>query len=149
MSVKPIPDGYHAVTPYLIVPGVASLIEFLRQAFDAEVLNRTDRPDGTVMHAEVQIGDSRIMLGEARPEWPAMPTTLYLYVPDADATYQRAIAAGAASLFPPTDQFYGDRQGGVKDASGNLWWIATHIEDVAPDEMERRAAAFAAGEQAG
>jgi uncharacterized glyoxalase superfamily protein PhnB len=144
MPVKPIPDDYHAITPYLIVKGVARLIDFVERAFDAELVHRTDRPDGSVMHAEVRIRDSRIMMGEARDEWPAMPTTLYLYVEDADAAYARALGAGAQSVHEPADMFYGDRQGGIKDPSGNLWWIATHIEDVAPDELKRRAEAFAA-----
>ena len=141
MSVKPIPEGYHSITPYLVVPGVAKLIDFLKQAFDAKEIHRMTTPDGMVMHAEVGIGDSRVMMGEAHGQWTAMPAMLYLYVEDCDAVYKRALEAGATSVREPADQFYGDRQGGVKDPSGNQWFIGTHIEDVAPDEMERRAKA--------
>jgi PhnB protein len=136
--VKPIPDGYHTLTPYLTVHGAAGLIDFLKRAFDAQEHSRTARPDGTVMHADLQIGDSRLMVSEATEQWKAAPTGLYLYVPDTDATYRRALEAGATSLMEPADQFYGDRNAGVKDACGNSWWIATHVEDVAPEEMERR-----------
>jgi PhnB protein len=140
-KVKPVPDGFHSITPYLAVPGVAKLIDFLAAVFDAKETERMMRPDGTVHHAEVQIGDSKVMLGEpAAPRQP-MPAMLYLYVADVDAAYHRAIQAGATSLAEPANQFYGDRHGGVQDPSGNQWWIATHIEDVAPDEMQRRAAA--------
>jgi uncharacterized glyoxalase superfamily protein PhnB len=141
MAVKPIPEGYHNVTPYLVVRDVAALIEFLKRAFDAKETYRMPRADGTVMHAEVRIGDSNIMLGEPMGEWKPMPASLYLYVEDADAVYQRAIQSGAISLMQPADQFYGDRHGGVKDPSGNHWWIATHKEDVAPEELSRRAEA--------
>jgi uncharacterized glyoxalase superfamily protein PhnB len=142
MAVKAIPDGYHAITPYLVVPGVAKLLDFLKEAFGAEETHpRMTRPDGTVMHAEVRIGDSRVMLGEASDRFPAMPGSLYLYVPDTDALYRRALAAGATSLMEPADQFYGDRNAGVKDPSGNAWWIATHKEDVSHEELVRRAQA--------
>ena len=97
-------------------------------------------PDGRVMHAQVRIGDSPIMMGQAREEWPAMPACIYLYVEDADAGYEKALAAGATSLEVPRDEFYGDRHGSVRDSQGNIWWIATHIEDVSPEEIERRAA---------
>jgi len=143
MAVKPIPDGYHRVTPYLAVPGVARLIEFLKQVFGAEgPLEMHARPDGSVMHAEVRIGDSIRMMGEPTGEFPPTPATLYLYVGDTDTVYQRALQAGATSVMAPADQFYGDRNAGVKDPSGNIWWIATHKEDVAPEEIARRAAAF-------
>ena len=141
MAVKPIPEGYHTVTPYLVVPGVARLIEFLQQAFDAEERHRMARPDGTIMHAEVRIGDSIVMMGEATGEFQPIPAMIHLYVADVDAAYRRALAAGATSVREPTDQFYGDRTGGVKDASGNQWWIATHVEDVPPEEMKRRSEA--------
>jgi PhnB protein len=141
MAVKPIPDGYHTVTPYLIVEGAAALIDFVKAAFGAEEIFRMPGKDGTVGHAEVRIGDSMIMLADAQAEHPARPTMLALYVKDVDATYQRAIAAGATSIREPADQFYGDRSGGVQDASGMHWWISTHIEDVAPEELARRAAA--------
>ena len=142
MAVKPIPEGYHTVTPYLVVEGAGGLIDFLKQAFDAEEVVRMPGKDGTVGHAEMRIGNSMIMLADAQPEYPAAPHTICLYVEDADATYQRAIAAGATSVREPADQFYGDRSGGVKDASGMSWWISTHIEDIAPEEVEKRAAAY-------
>jgi PhnB protein len=141
MPVKPIPEGYHSVTPYLVVPGAGRLIEFLKEAFKAEEVERMSQPDGTVLHAEVRIGDSIIMMGEASDKFPAMPAAIYLYVPDVDAVYKRALAAGAASTMEPANQFYGDRNAGVKDPSGNLWWIATHVEDVPREEMAKRAAA--------
>ena len=142
MTVKPIPDGYHSVIPYLIVHGAAGLIDFLRHAFDATEKERHTWPDGSIMHAEVKIGDSVIMLGEARGEWKPMPASIYLYVNDADATFRKAIKAGAVSVMEPADQFYGDRHGGVKDPCGNLWWVATHIEDVPPEELQRRMEEF-------
>lgn len=138
MTVKPIPDGYHSVIPYLIVQGAAGLIDFLRHAFDATEKERHTWPDGSIMHAEVKIGDSTIMLGEARGEWKPMPASIYLYVHDADATFRKAIKAGAVSVMEPADQFYGDRHGGVKDPCGNMWWVATHIEDVPPEELQKR-----------
>lgn len=141
MAVKPMPEGYHSVTPYLVVSGVTALIEFLKQAFGAEEIHRMARPDGTVMHGEVRIGGSAIMMGEASGAFEPMPAMIHLYVEDADATYRRALEAGAASVREPTDEFYGDRAGGVKDRFGNQWWIATHVEDVPPDEMARRAQA--------
>ncbi|QJD28618.1 VOC family protein [Methylococcus geothermalis] len=139
---KAIPDGYHTVIPYLVVRGAADLIEFMKKAFDAKEWERIMRPDGTVGHAEMRIGDSVVMLSEARGEWQPMPGAIYLYVPDADAAYQRALDAGATSISPPANQFYGDRHGGVRDASGNLWWIATHIEDVPAEELKQRAEVF-------
>lgn len=142
MTVKPIPEGYHTATPYLIVRGVTEVIEFLKKALDGEEIERTSRPDGTIMHAEVRIGDSLIMLGEAMGEFKPMPGSIYLYVNDADASYKRALQAGATSITEPADQFYGDRNAGVKDPAGNCWWIATHKEDVAPEELARRAEAF-------
>jgi PhnB protein len=143
MTVKPIPEGYHTVTPYLVVSGAAQLIDFMKQVFAAEELSRMARPDGTIMHAEVQIGDSRVMLGQAGGGTEPMPGMLHLYVEDTDVVYQRALQAGATSLREPEDQFYGDRIGGVADSFGNQWWLATHIEDVSPEEMARRAAAQA------
>ncbi len=143
MAVKPRPDGYHSVTPHLTVQGAPVLLEFLKQAFDAQVIHCMTSPDGVIRHAEVRIGDSPVMIGEATDEWKPMPTTLYLYVNDVDATYERAIKAGAVSIAPVQNQFYGDRSGGVKDPCGNHWGIATHIEDVAPEELAKRAAAAA------
>jgi uncharacterized glyoxalase superfamily protein PhnB len=140
--VKPIPDGAHTVTPYLVVEGVPKLIEFLKQAFAAQEVGRMARPDGGVMHAEVKIGDSKVMMGEPMGDSKAKPCSLYLYVEDVDAVYQRAIQAGGTSVGEPKDQFYGDRTGGVIDPSGNYWGIATHVEDVSPEEMATRAAAM-------
>ena len=141
MAVKPIPDGYHSITPYLSVPGVAKLLDFLKQAFEAQELHRMPRPDGTIMHAAVRIGDSLVMMGEPMGSAPPMFGTLYLYVHDVDAVYKRALQAGATSTSEPADQFYGDRSAGIKDPLGNQWWIATHKEDVPPEEIARRAEA--------
>jgi PhnB protein len=141
MAVQPIPNGFHTVTPYLIVPKVADLIDFLKRAFDATEINRHADPQGNIRHAEVRIGDSPIMMGQANEQWKSMPSMIHLYVPDADAVYKKALSAGATSLAEPANQFYGDRSAGVQDTSGNMWWIATHIEDVSPEEMQKRAAA--------
>src|ERR1700722_4343681 len=137
-TVKPIPDGYHTVTPYLVASNVARLIVFMEKAFDAKVIERLTGPDGKVAHAEISIGDSRIMIGGARPGQPAVPCMLYLYVTDTDALYKSALEAGATSIMAPANQFYGDRNAGVKDAEGNQWYIATHVEDVAPEELQKR-----------
>jgi PhnB protein len=142
MSVQPIPEGYHNVTPYLVVEDPGRLIEFLEQAFGAEEKERHHRPDGSIMHAEVKIGDSILMLAGASAQWPAKPMSLYLYVADIDAAYKRALAQGAKSLMEPADQFYGDRGAGITDPSGNSWWIATHIEDVSKEELRKRAIKF-------
>jgi uncharacterized glyoxalase superfamily protein PhnB len=147
MAVKPIPDGYHTVTPYLVVQGVAQLIDFVKQAFGAEAKECMQAPDGSVMHAEVKIGDSMVMMGEAKGEHKPMPCCLYLYVPDTDAVYRRALQAGGTSLMEPADQFYGDRNAGVKDFAGNYWWIGTRKEEVPPEELEKRAAAYMAKKQ--
>ena len=141
MPVKAIPEAYHTVTPYLVVEDGSRLIEFMKQAFGGKASEEFRSPDGRLMHAEVRIGDSCVMVGEPMPGHPAMPAMLYLYVKDVDATYQSAIRAGATSEMEPVNQFYGDRSGGVKDPCGNKWWLATHVEDVAPDEMKRRAEA--------
>lgn len=142
MAVKPIPDGYHSITPYLVVQGAGKLIEFLKQAFGAEeTMPPMKIPDGTVAHAELRIGDSLLMLGEAGGEHKPMPATLYLYVRDSDAVFRQAIQAGATSLREPADMFYGDRTGNVMDPCGNVWGISTHREDVPYEELMRRAAA--------
>jgi uncharacterized glyoxalase superfamily protein PhnB len=138
MPVKPIPDGYHTITPYLMVFGVSKLLEFLKQALDAQVEYCLKNPDGSVMHATARIGDSMVMMGEAKGDWKPIPASLYVYVPDVDTVYQRAVAAGGKSIMEPADMFYGDRHGGVIDPSGNTWWIATHIEDVSEAEVARR-----------
>jgi uncharacterized glyoxalase superfamily protein PhnB len=144
MAAKPIPDGYHSVTPYLTVRGAPQVIEFLKQAFRAELSHEpVKRPDGTIMHAAVAIGDSRVMIAEENEMAKATPSSLYLYVPNVDSVYQQAIKAGGKTVMEPTDMFYGDRSGGVKDPSGNSWFIATHKEDVPPQELAKRAEAFA------
>ena len=138
MGVNPIPEGYSTVTPYLVVEGAANVLEFVKQAFGAEEKVRMDTPDGTIGHAEVQIGDSMVMMADAGDQNPAMPAMIHLYVDDCDATYERALTAGATSEREPTDQFYGDRSAGVRDSAGNLWWIATHVEDVPQEELAKR-----------
>jgi PhnB protein len=135
-KVKAVPEGYHTVIPYIVVPNVAKLIDFAKQAFGATEINVSRLPDGSVMHAEIKIGDSIIMMGQSGAT--TFLAMLHLYMEDVDAVYQRAIQAGGKSLREPTDQLYGDRSGAVEDAFGNQWWIATHIEDVTPEEMERR-----------
>ena len=145
MTVKPIPDGYHAVTPYLVIKGVPALLDFMEQAFDAVEIERSEHPEGGILHAQAKIGDSIVMMGEPRGDFKAMPAALYLYVTDTDTTYKRALQAGATSVMEPADQFYGDRNAGVKDPVGYMWWIATHIEDVSPEEIAKRFQAM--GEQ--
>jgi PhnB protein len=137
MAVKPIPEGYHTVTPFMLAKDAAKLIDFIIAAFDAVQKHRHD-VGGKVMHAEIKIGDSIIMLAEANEKWPASPSILYLYVNDVDSTYRQALQAGGTSLREPTTEFYGDRSCGVVDAFGNQWWIATHVEDVSPEELKRR-----------
>jgi uncharacterized glyoxalase superfamily protein PhnB len=144
-GVKPIPDGYHTVTPYVIVRGASRLLEFVQQAFGATELMRAVRPDGTVMHAEVAIGDSRVMIADPPDSTPPMPACIHLYAVDTDALYHLALQAGATSFREPANQFYGDRVACVNDPLGNQWWIATHVEDVPPAEMVRRAAARPSG----
>jgi PhnB protein len=138
MKTKPIPEGFHTVTPYLVVSNAGKLIEFMKKAFDAKKIYHFKRPDGTIMHAVMQVGDSMIMLADATEKYPAKVATLYLYVPDTDAVYKKAMTAGATSIMEPADQFYGDRNAGVTDASGVQWWIGTHIEDVSEEELEKR-----------
>lgn len=140
MAVQPVPEGYHTVTPYLLVPDAAKIIEFLKGAFGAVERHRTTLSNGAIMHAEVQIGDSRVMMGQVPAGHPPTSAAIYLYVPDMDAVYASAIGAGAISISPPTNQFYGDRVAGVKDPAGNIWWMATHKEDVPADEIARRSA---------
>ena len=142
MAANPIPKGFHTVTPYLVVSGISKVIDFLKQAFEAVVTEGPmTRPDGTVMHAEVKIGDSMLMMGEPMGPWKAMPCVLYVYVSDVDAVYKKALQAGTKSLQEPANQFYGDRNAGVEDPGGNLWWIAMRKEDVPPEEMAKRAQA--------
>jgi PhnB protein len=141
-SVKPIPDGYHTVTPFINVKGVAKVIDFLKAAFGAEEIMRMPGPNGVVMHAEVSIGNSRLMLGEPMQTNTPSSSYFYLYVNDADSMYKRAVKAGATSQIPPADQFWGDRMGTVTDPFGNTWSLATHKEDPTPEEMAKRMAAL-------
>ena len=138
MTVNYIPEGYHTVTPYLFVPNAARMIEFMKQAFDATELERFLQQDGSVGHGEVRIGDSVVMIAQAREEWQAMPTSLYLYVPDVDACYKRAIELGATSRMEPGLRSYGNLEAGVKDQFGNIWWLATRKEVLSVDEMKQR-----------
>ncbi len=138
MPVQPIPEDFHTVTPFLLVPDAGQLMDFLAEAFDAEEHRRMTTSDGTVMHGSVKIGDSMIMMGQAREEDPPMITMIYLYVDDVDAVYGQAIEAGAEPVREPLDEFYGDRTGGVKGPFGNLWWISTHVEDLSDEEIQRR-----------
>ena len=148
-KVKPIPEGYGAVTPYLIVDGAARAIEFYKEAFGAEETFRMEGPGGRVGHAEIKIGDSHIMLADEHPEMGARgprsfggsPISLALYVEDVDATVSRAVEAGAKLTRPVANQFYGDRTGGLEDPFGHAWYVATHVEDVSEEEMKKRAAA--------
>ena len=138
MSVKPIPEGFHAVTPYLFVEGASRLIEFISAAFDGELIFHQTRPDGAIMHATMRVGDSMIMLADPTSLFGPMPASIYLYVRDSDAVYHSALNAGGVSVFPIMTLPSGERYGGVKDPCGNIWWVATHVEDVSPDEQERR-----------
>ena len=148
-KVKPIPDGYHSLTPYLTVDGAARAIEFYKEAFGATEILCMDEPGGKVGHAELKIGDSIFMLADEFPDMGrrgpqsigGTPVIFMLYVEDVDAVVSRAVAAGGKLVKPIKDQFYGDRTGSVDDPFGHSWYIATHIEDVPPEEMERRAAA--------
>ena len=138
-SVKPILEGYHRVTPYLLVQGAEKLITFMKNAFDAKETERYSMPDGSIGHAEVRIGDSVIMVADAQgDEYKPMAAGIHLYVEDCDVTYKRAIGAGATSVREPQDQFYGDRSAGVNDQFGNKWWIATHKEDMSKEEIIKR-----------
>jgi len=138
MAVKPIPDNYPRVSPYLVVKSVAETIDFTEYVFGAKVREKMTTPDGSVNHGEVSIGDSVIMMGKATEEHKPLNAMLYIYVEDTDATYKRAIEKGAESVMEPADQFYGDRNAGVKDKDGISWWFATHVEDVSPEEAMRR-----------
>jgi PhnB protein len=150
MAVKSVPDGYHTVTPYLVVKGAARALDFYKKAFDAKELFRMDGPGGSIGHAEFQIGDSRIMVSDEMPEMGSRapetvggsPVGLCLYIDNVDATFKQAVAAGAKVERELKDQFYGDRSGTVVDPFGHKWTLATHKEDVSPEEMQRRMAAM-------
>jgi PhnB protein len=145
-KVPHIPKGYNSVTPYLIVKGAAQAIDYYKKVFGATEVVRMDGPNGQVGHAELQIGDSRIMLADENPEMGhksaatigASPVSLYLYMPDVDGVVKKAVAEGAKILKPVQDQFYGDRSGFIQDPFGHQWGVATHIEDVSPQEMKER-----------
>ena len=129
------------MTPHLVVEGADKVVEFISSVFNAEKVSCMRGPGGEIMNAEYRIGDSMLMLAETKQGYN-MPGSFYVYVEDTDASYRKALDAGADSLMEPSDQFYGDRNAGVKDATGNCWWIATHIEDLTFEEIEDRAAAF-------
>jgi PhnB protein len=151
MAVAPVPAGYHSVTPYLVVKGAAQAIAFYQKAFGAQELLRLPLPDGKVAHAEVKIGDSPVMLADENDEYRApqpgtgSPVSLMVYVPDVDRVFAQALAAGAKELRPVADQFYGDRLGTLMDPFGHVWSLATHVEDVAPGEIDRRFAKMMQG----
>ena len=142
-DVKPIPDGYAAVTPYLIVEDAAGYLDFLARAFGAVERLRIPMGEGLIGHAEVEIGGSAVMLSDAAPpDFPETSSQIHLYVEDVDAAYAQAVTAGAAPQDEPADQFYGDRISRVVDPSGNTWSIASHVEDVDMDELMKRLAAM-------
>ncbi|MEV4175556.1 MULTISPECIES: VOC family protein [unclassified Nonomuraea] len=138
MTVKPIPEGYTTVTPWIISPDTDGIIRYLETAFDAVELGRVTDADGRIGHAEVRIGDAIVMLFDSAPGWPPTPAFLRLYVPDADATHRRAVAAGGTSITDVTHLYWGDRVGRVRDPFGNLWWIQTRVEEVSEEELGRR-----------
>ena len=145
-KVKPIPEGYHTITPYLVVDDAAKAIDFYKQAFGAKEIMRMDGPPGKIGHAELQIGDSRIMLGDEMPGMSrsakslgGSPVGIFLYVENVDAVFNQAVSAGGKATAPPTEMFWGDRYGKLDDPFGHSWSVATHVEDVAPQEMAKRA----------
>ena len=153
MAVKAIPDGYHTITPYLIVRGAAKAIEFYKQAFGARELFRIEQPDGRLGHTELKFGDSVVMLADEFPEnliqgpesLGGTAVTLLIYDADVDANFERAVAMGGKVLRALADQFYGDRTGTLRDPFGHIWTVATHKEDVSPEEMKKRAEAMGKG----
>ena len=152
-AVKPIPDGYHSVTPYLIIGGgkASEALDFYARAFGAKELMRMPKPDGGITHAEMQLGDSRIMLADESPKVDAFgpdhfggsPITLHVYVPDVDAIAKQASDAGASIIRPVADQFYGDRTAGLEDPFGHKWYLATHVRDVSMEELQQQLKAMA------
>jgi PhnB protein len=151
--VKPIPDGYHSVTPYLCIRGAAAAIEFYKKAFGAKELMRMPAPGDKIGHAEIQIGDSHVMLADEFPEMGFLsplsvggsPVMMHLYVEDVDSTANKAVAAGAKVTKPVADQFYGDRSGQIQDPFGHNWYVSTHKEDVSPEEIQERSAKLFGG----
>jgi uncharacterized glyoxalase superfamily protein PhnB len=146
-SSKPIPEGFHTITAHLVLENAAEAVEFYKRAFGAEEVSRMPAPDGRLMHAEIKLGNSIVMIADDFPEWgprrspqalKGSPVTLHMYVPDADAVFNRAVAAGATASMPPADTFWGDRYSTVTDPFGHVWAIATHQYDYSPEEMNRR-----------
>jgi PhnB protein len=142
MAAKFIPEGYPQISPYLIVPDPAGLIEFIIKVFGAREFRRHEDDKGRIAHAELRIGDAVIMIGGSTEQWPPATAALYVYVEDTDAAYKRGLEAGGTSLQEPADQFYGDRSGGVKDPFGNQWFIGTHLEAMSETEMSKRNQAY-------
>ena len=148
-TVKAIPQGYHSVTPYLVLSDAAGAIDFYKRALGAQELLRMPAPDGKIMHAEIKVGDSPIMLSDEFPEYGTRspkslggtPASLYVYVENVDAVFNQAVAAGAKALMPLQDMFWGDRYAKLEDPFGHQWQLATHVEDLTPEEIGRRAAA--------
>lgn len=138
MKVKPIPEGYSNVIPFLICSGADKVIDFCQKVSGAKVMNVSKDDKGTIMHASIQIRDSAIMLSEGSERFPAQSTMMYVYVENCDEVYKLGLDAGGKSLREPTNEFYGDRSCGFADPSGNQWWVATHIEDVSPEEIAKR-----------
>ncbi len=146
MAVKPIPEGYRSVTPYLIIKGASRAIDFYKNSFGATEIMRFPGPNSTIAHAEIKIGDSIIMLADEQPQqqyrspeaFGGSPVSLMIYVPDVDKTFKQAVTNGAKETRAVQDQFYGDRSGNLVDPFGHVWTIATHVEDVSMDEMKRR-----------
>ena len=154
-AVSAIPSGFRTVTPYLAIKNAVKALEFYKKAFGATEVHKTIMPDGRLGHAEIQIGDSKVMVSDEFPEFGGKspealggsPVSLYLYVDNVDTFFKKAIAAGATEKKIVTDQFYGDRSGQLQDPFGHLWWVATHKEDVAPEEMQKRIAAMSKRKQ--
>jgi PhnB protein len=154
-TVKAIPAGHRTVTPYLTIKSAAKALEFYKKAFGATETYKLMMPDGRLGHAEIRLGDSMIMLSDEFPEYGGKapetlggsPVSIHLYVEDVDAFFKRALAAGARERKPVMDQFYGDRSGQLEDPFGHLWWVATHKEDIAPEEMQKRVRAMFAGKK--
>jgi PhnB protein len=149
-KAQAIPRGYHTVTPSLVVAGAGKAIDFYKQAFGAVELMRFPGPDGTIMHAEIRIGDSIVMLGDEMPEQGGRgpksiggtPVSFFIYKENVDAAWKQAVDAGARTIMPLADQFWGDRTGCLEDPFGHRWWLAQHIQDLTPEEMQRNAEAF-------
>ncbi|WP_027150736.1 VOC family protein [Methylobacter tundripaludum] len=150
MTIKPIPDGYHSITPYLMIKGASEAIEFYKRAFGATEIFRLSHPNGQIGHAEIKIGDSSVMLADPCEQGAfrtpqslgGSSVALHVYVKDVDAQFAQAVSAGAKAVKPVFDQFYGDRTGTLQDPFGHIWFLATHKEDIAPEEISRRAEAL-------